>query len=157
MANGITLGGLEIQGSLTTNHMYFTFIRGGLQSIATFVGQDDDVPLASGMDPGRWRASYRDIALHGTVTSTGATAQAARESFRTQAALLIAKMDPATLITIVAYAPNFGITVAQTATLTNCRPMSIDGPDPAELAWYEVWEVTLNLRCIKSPPDWAVA
>jgi hypothetical protein len=147
MANGITLDGLEVQGSFTTNGLFFHFIRGGLQSLATFVGEDDDIPLAEGMDPGQWRASYRDVALHGLVTGTS------REAFRTNAAALIAKMDPATLITVVAFTPNFGLGVGDSATLSSVRPMSIDGPDPSVL-WYEGWEVTLNLRCIDSPPDW---
>ena len=60
MADGITLDGLEVQGSFTSNGLRFSFIRGGLQSLATFVGEDDDIPLADGMDPGRWRATSLD-------------------------------------------------------------------------------------------------
>ena len=149
MADGITIDGLEVQGSFASNGFRFHFIRGGLQSIATFVGEDDDVPYAEGMDPGQWRASYRELALHGFVAGTN------REDFRTNAAALIAKMDPATLVDIVAYPPNFGLGTGDTATLSNCRPMSIEGPDPSDL-WYEGWEVTLVLRCIDSPPDWVV-
>lgn len=156
MADGIKIGGLETYADFLTNGLRFTVIKGGLQSIAAFVGADDDIPLAAGMDPGAWRASYRDIALHGIVVGTGATAQATRESFRTRSALLIAEMDPATLVDVVVYPPHFGLGTNDTATLSDCRPLSIDGPDPSQLAWYEVWEVTLHLRCIDSPPDWVV-
>lgn len=149
MANGITIGGLEVQGSFSSNGLRFDFIRGGLQSLATFVGSDDDVPYAEGMDPGNWRASYRDIALHGIVTGTS------RENFRSNADALLAKMDPATLVTVVVYPTNFGLSTGEVATLENCRPMSIEGPDASEM-WYEGWEITLHLRCIDSPPDWVL-
>lgn len=155
MADGIKIGGLEVYADFTTNGLRFTFAGGGLQSLATFVGEDDDIPSAAGMDPGQWRASFRDVRLHGIVTGSGSTAQAVRESFRTNAAALIAKMDPATLVNIVAYPPHFGLGTNDTATLSDCRPMSIDGPDPAD-AWYEGWEVTLTFRCIDSPPNWVV-
>ena len=147
---GIVIDGLEVQTSFASNGLRFHFIRGGLQSLATFVGEDDDIPLASGMDPGAWRASYREIALHGIVTGTS------RENFRANAAALIAKMNPATLVDVVAHPPNFGLSAGTTATLSDCRPMSIDGPDPSDF-WYEGWQVTLHLRCIASPPDWVVA
>jgi len=156
MANGITLGGVEVQGSVASNGLYFTFIRGGLQSLATFRGEDDIVPQASGRDPGAWIADTRELVLHGFVQGNGATAQLQRESFRTRTATLMAVMDPATLITIVAYPPNFGLTTGTTATLTNCRPQRIVAPEPSDL-WYEGWEVTLELVSIKSPPNWAVA
>lgn len=156
MADGIKIGGLEVAADFASNGLRFTFMRGGLQSLATFVGEDDDVPLAAGKDPGQWRASYRDVALHGIVVGTGSTAQAVRESFRSRAQALLNVMDPATPVSIVAYPPHFGLGTNDSATLASCRPMSIDGPDPAVLLWYEGWEVTLHLRCIDSPPDWAV-
>ena len=156
MADGIKIDGLEVFADFTSNGLRFTFTQGGLQSLATFVGEDDDVPLADGMDPGKWRSPYRDVALHGFVTGTGSTAQAVRESFRTASGLLIAKMNPTTPVSIVVYPPHFGLGTGDTATLANCRPMSIDAPDPATLVWYEAWEVTLNFRCIDSPPEWVV-
>lgn len=157
MANGIKLGSQEVFADFASNGLRFTFSRGGLQSLATFVGEDDDVPLASGMEAGQWRASYREVALHGFVTGTGSSAQAIRESFRTASGLITSVMNPASLLTITVYTPHFGLASGHTATLANCRPMSIDGPDPAELAWYEAWEVTLNLRSIASPPNWSVS
>ena len=42
---GITIGGLEVQSSFASNGLRFHFIRGGLQSLATFVGEDDDLEL----------------------------------------------------------------------------------------------------------------
>lgn len=156
MSDGIKIDGLEVFAAFSSNGLRFTFSAGGLQSIATFVGEDDDVPLADGMDPGQWRASFRDIALHGFVAGSGSSAQAVRESFRTASGLLIAKMDPATLVDVVVYPPHFGLGEGDTATLSNCRPMSIDAPEPSDL-WYEGWEVTLRLRCIDSPPDWVIS
>ena len=156
MADGIKIDGLEVFADFNTNGLRFTFTAGGLQSIATFVGADDDVPLASGMDPGQWRASYRDVSLHGVVYGTGSTAQEVRESFRTRCQALVDKMDVNSLVDIVAPPPIFGLGTGDTATLSDCRPVSIDGPDPGVLAWYEAWEVTLNFRCIDSPPDWVV-
>lgn len=156
MADGIKIDGLEVFADFGTNGLRFTFARGGLQSIASYVGEDDNVPGASGLDAGVFTPSYRDVVLHGIVTGTGATAQAVRESFRTRSALLIAKMDPAALVDIVAYPPHFGLGTGDSATLSDCRPMSIDGADPAALAWYEMWEISLHFRCIDSPPDWVV-
>ena len=156
MADGIKIDGLEVFADFGTNGLRFPFIKGGLQSLATFVGEDDDIPLATGKDAGQWRASYRDVALHGIVVGTGSTAQAVRESFRSRCQALIDKMDPETPVDIVAYPPHFGLGTGDSATLADCRPMSIDGPDPGVLLWYEGWEVTLNFRCIASPPDWSV-
>lgn len=156
MADGIKIDGLEVFADFTTSGLRFTFRAGGLQSLATWVGEDDDVPLADGMAEGKWRSPYRDVSLHGLVTGTGSTAQAVRESFRTRSGLLLAKMVPSDLHDIVVYAPHFGLGETDTATLSNCRPMSVDAPDPGELAWYEAWEVTLNFRCIDSPPEWVI-
>jgi hypothetical protein len=154
MADGIKIDGLEVFADFASNGLRFTFTAGGLQSIAAYVGSDDDIPYATGQDPGEWRAVYRDVSLHGIVQGTGSTAQAIRESFKTRADALLAKMDPTDLHDIVAYPPHFGLATGTNATLTDCRPLSLLGPDPSELAWYEAWEVTLNFRCISSPPEW---
>ena len=149
MANGIILDGLELYGSFTSNGNYFTFIRGGLQSLPTYRGEDDVVPAASGLYAGQWTKDTRDVALHGIVTGTS------RTNFRSRADSLIAAMDPASLITISVYPPHFGLSTGEVATLSNVRPQRIIGGDPSD-KWYEGWEVTLELVCIDSPPDWVI-
>lgn len=149
MTDGIKIASLEVQGSFTSNGLRFHFIRGGDQSLASFRGEDDIIPAAAGRYPGQWIADTRDVALHGVVAGTS------RENFRTNAAALLAVMDPSTLVTITAYPPNFGLGAGDTATLANCRPMRIVGADPSDL-WYEGWELTLEFVCIDSPPDWSV-
>lgn len=155
MADGLKIGGLEVFADFATSGLRFTVTRGGLQSLPTFVGEDDEVVGASGRDPGEWIADTREVAMHGFVVGTGDDAQAIRESFRTRSAALLAKMHVPTLVDIVAYPPFFGLGTGDTATLPDCRPLSIEGPDPVDL-WFEGWEVTLRLLCIGSPPDWVV-
>jgi hypothetical protein len=151
----ILLGSLDLN-ALAADGTHFEFIRGGLQSLATFRGEDDIVPEAAGRDPGQWIADIRDLGIHGIVAGAGASAQAGRESFATRSAALVDEMDPATLTTIVVTAPDFGLAVGETATLSDVRPMRIVGPDPSTLG-YEGWEVTLELVCIDSPPNWVLS
>lgn len=143
MADGIKLDGLELQADFASSGYIFHFQRGGLQSLPTFRGEDDVIPEAAGREPGEYIADSLEIVLHGFIAGAGATAQARRESFRTRAAALIAKMDPSTLVDLVVYPPNFGLATGQTATITNVRPLRIGGPDPSVLG-YEGWEVTLE-------------
>lgn len=157
MANGIRIGSQEVFADFASNGLYFTFREGGLQSLPNYRGEDDVIPEASGRAAGAWIADTRDLTLHGFVQGSGSTAQAIRESFKTQFALLLAVMDPAALVTVTVYPPHFGLATGTTATLTSCRPMRIIGPDPATLAWYEAWEGDIQLTSIKSPPNWAVA
>ena len=149
MADGIKVGGVEVYADWLTSGLRFTFIRGGLQSLPSYRGEDDVVPGASGRDPGQWTADTRDVVLHGLVAGTS------RTNFRTRADTLLAVMDPTSTVTIVAYPPHFGLSTGETATLSSVRPMSITGPDPSA-NWYEGWEVTLEFVCIDSPPDWVL-
>lgn len=157
MANGIKIGSQEVFADFASNGLRFTFRDGGLQSLATYRGGDDIVPEAAGRAAGVWIPDTRDLKLRGLIQGDGASAQAIRESFRTRFASLLAVMDPSVLVTVTVYPDHFGLATGTTATLTNCRPMRIIGPDPAELAWYEAWEGELQLTCIKSPPNWVVA
>jgi hypothetical protein len=147
--SGIVLDGLELHSSYTSNGNYFTFIRGGLQSLATYRGEDDIVPEASGRYAGVFTPDTRDVALHGIVVGTS------RTNFRSRADSLLAVMDPTELVTIVVHPPHFGLSTGETATLSNVRPLRIVGPEPSD-RWYEGWEVTLELVCIDSPPDWVL-
>jgi hypothetical protein len=145
---GIVLDGLELQ-SLETNGTWFWFTRGGLQSLPEYRGEDDIVPGASGRDPGQWQKDTREIALHGWVFGTS------RTNFRSRADALLATMDVNSLVTVVVHPPNFGLSTGETATLSNVRPLRIVAAEPSDL-WYEGWEVTLELSCIDSPPDWVL-
>lgn len=156
MADGLKIDTLEVFADHATSGLRFTVTRGGPQSLPSYVGTDDAVLRASGRRPGLWLPDTREVAMHGIVQGTGSTAQAIRESFASRSAALIAKMDVATLVTLTAYPPFFGLATGTTATLTNCRPQGIDGIDPVDL-WFEGWEVTLRFLCIKSPPNWAIA
>lgn len=156
MADGLKIATLEVQGSFGSNGLRFSVIRGGPQSLAIYRGEDDVIPEASGRDPGAWIADTREVVLHGFVAGDGASAAATRESFYDRFAALKAVFVPTTLVTLTAYPPNFGLGSGETATLANCRPMEIMGPEPSEL-WYEGWEGQLRLVCIDSPPEWVVA
>lgn len=155
MANGIKVDGTELYADWLTNGFRFTFIRGGLQSLPSYRGEDDVIPQAAGRDPGLWTPDVREVVLHGLVAGTGASAQAVRESFRTRTDILLGLMDVTTLVDIVAYPPNFGLAAGEVATLPDCRPLAIEGED-ASLHWYEGWEISLRFECIASPPDWQI-
>lgn len=157
MTDGIKIGSQEVYADFASNGLRFTFREGGLQSLPTYRGEDDIVPEAAGRAAGMWIADTRELALHGFIQGSGADEQARRESFKTRFALVLAVMIPSALVTVTVYPPHFGLAAATTATLTNCRPMRIVGPDPADLDWYETWEGDLQLTCIKSPPNWVVA
>lgn len=149
MANGIKVDGVELYADWLSNGFRFTFIRGGLQSLPSYRGEDDVVPEASGRDPGVWIADIREVALHGIVAGTSLT------NFRSRADTLLGIMDVTDPVNIVAYPPHFGLSTGEVATLSDCRPQSIEGPD-ASLLWYEGWEVTLRFVCIGSPPNWVI-
>ena len=159
MADGIKIGSQEIAADFSSNGLRFSFRAGGLQSLAIYRGEDDVVPEAAGRAAGLWIADTREITLHGLVDGVvqgGASEQEIREDFRTAYGLLLAVMVPSNLVTITVYPPHFGLAVDEFATLANCRPMRIVGPDPAELEWYRSWEGDLQLTCIDSPPEWVV-
>src|SRR5690606_15508795 len=101
----ITLDGLE----LWQEGYRFEFRAGGPDDLPEYVGADDDIPLASGMDPGLWRARSRLVRLRGIVVGQGSTVAAQQTSYRTRMDVLVAKMDPNSLVDIVAYEPTFGI------------------------------------------------
>ena len=155
MADGIKLNALEVQADFVTSGLRFHFTRGGLQSLATFRGEDDVVPEAAGRAEGLFISDLREVTLHGLVAGDGTGSQGNREDFATAFASLLAVMQPSGLITITVFAPNFGLAQGDMATLSNVRPVRMIGPDPSDL-WYEGWEGTLELVCIDSPPDWEV-
>lgn len=156
MADGLKIDDLEVFADFDTNGLRFTVTRGGLQSLPTYVGEDDVVVGASGREAGEWIADTLEVTLHGQVAGSGASAQAKRESFKTRAETLLGKMDPTTLVDLTAYEPFFGLAEDEVATLSNCRPLGIEGPDPSTL-WYEGWELSLRFVCIDSPPIWVVS
>lgn len=132
---------------LATNGTLFEFRRGHPSDLAEYVGEDDDVPLAEGMDPGRWRRTSRTVVLYGCVIGTGSTVAAQQASFRTRMDALKAVMDPAELI-VISTTGEFGMT---SATLSNVRPMRL----VAEVEFADLyWSGTLELVCIDSPPEW---
>lgn len=155
MADGIKLGFVELQADFASNGLYFSFASGGLQSLATYRGEDDVMPEARGRYPGNFMVDQREVSLHGFVRGDGADAQALRESFRANFDILLNQMQPNTLVTITVFPPNFGLAVGYMAALASCRPQRIVGPEPTQL-WYEGWEGTLELVCIDSPPEWVV-
>ena len=151
MADLIKLDALEIGGSFASNGLRFEFRAGGPDDIPEYVGEDDNVPTASGLSPGQWTAKSRLVRLYGCVIGSGADPEAQQQSYRTRMDALVAKMDVATLVDITAYAPTFGIT--GTATLSDCRPLrTITETQVADLYWVGF----LELVCIDSPPDWVI-
>jgi hypothetical protein len=144
----ITLDGLE----LWQEGYRFEFRAGGPDDLPEYVGADDDIPGASGMDPGQWRARSRLVRLRGVVIGAGADIEAQQISYRSRMDALIVKMDPNSLVDIVAYAPTFG--VSGNWTLSNCRPLRTI----TEQAFGDMWWLgVLELTCIDSPPNWQVS
>lgn len=149
---GILLDGLELQDE--AGGYWFDFIEGGPDDPPAFVGEDDVIPGASGMDPGGWTIGTRSLRIHGVVWGDGATLQLLRQSYRSRMDALVAKMQTTDLHDVVAHPPNFGLTIGTTATLSDVRPMRIVGPP----ALQEVKrEITLELVSIASPPSWVIA
>ena len=141
----ITLDGLE----LWQDGYRFEFRAGGPDDIPEYVGADDDIPGAAGMDPGNWTKRSRMVRLYGQVLGTGADAEAQQQSYRTRMNALVAKMDVNDLVDIVAFAPTFG--VSGNWTLSDCRPQRMVAEQTvADLCWIG----TLELLCIASPPEW---
>ena len=148
----IKIDGLEIC-DLSAGY-WSEIILGGPDDLATYRGEDDVVPEASGMDPGLWVAESRILRIQTLIVGDGATGTLAAQSYRSRADALAAKMDPASTISVVVYAPLFGLSSGQTATLAGCRPQNITGApamgDQGRL-------VVLELKSIASPPNWVIA
>ena len=141
----LTIDGLE----LWQDGYRFEFRAGGPDDLPEYVGEDDDVPGASGMDAGTWRKKARRVRLYGQVLGTGADAETQQQSYRTRMDALVAKMDVNTPVDLVAYAPTFGL--SGSSTLSDCRPMSMT---PERVVADLCWIGFLELLCIDSPPDW---
>ena len=150
--SGLLLDGLDLQDE--AGGYLFEVLSGGPDDIAESVGEDDEVPEATGLSPGTWTAKRRHVKLHGLVFGDGLTLQQVRESFRARMDALAAKMSAADLHTIVAHPPNFGLSAGQTDTLSNVRPQRIVGPTAVGDVSREI---RLELVCIDSPPEWVVA
>ena len=148
---GILLDDLELQDE--DNGYWFVIIAGGLDDLGEWVGTDDDVPGASGMDAGKWRNRSHPLKLHGVVEGSGSTAAARRVSYRARMDALVAKMQPSDTHDVTIGPPNEGLDTDETAVLADCRPQSIVGPPAVE---DEVREVTLTLKSIASSPTWTV-
>ena len=147
MTDAIKLDTFEI-GDLTLGYL-FEFRAGGPDDLAEFVGADDDIPEATGMDPGLWRAKSRIVRLRGVVIGSGSDIEAQKQSYRSRMDALVAKMDPATLVDVTAYAPIFGLSTS--STLADCRPMRMIPERVVADMW---WLGVLELVCIASPPQW---
>ena len=146
----LTLDGLELQDQ--SAGIWLDIVDGGLDSIPSYRGEDDVIPQASGRDPGLWTADVRTVKLYGTVWGNGATAAIRRAAYRAKVDQLVAKMDVATLVDLVAHGPNEGIAIGQSSTLADCRPDTwLPGP-PHGWEWREF---TLTLVSIASPPTWS--
>ena len=144
----ITLGALNVT-DLSTNGLLFEIREGKPFTLAEYIGADDDIPLASGMDPGKWRASSRTVSLYGVCLGSGADLAAQQASFYDRMIALKTVMDPDSLLTITT-AGEFG---AASATLENCRPQRM--VTQSEFGSIQ-WIGHLELICIDSPPDWVV-
>ena len=144
----ILLDALDIT-NLSSNGLRFEFRSGHPTEIPEWVGADDDVPGASGMDPGQWRKRSRMVRLYGCVIGAGSDADAQQVSFRSRMNALIAEMDVNSTLTITV-TNEFGL---GSATLTNVRPQRIvTEREFADL----IWIGTLELVCIDSPPEWVI-
>lgn len=149
---GLVLDGLELQDE--ANGYWFDIISGGIDDIAEYVGEDDEVMGATGLDPGEWIRGTRPLRIHGLVFGDGATLELTQISYRSRMDALLALMQTADLHPLIVHPPNFGLTGGTTATLSNLRPLRITG-EPALLEVKR--EVTLELVSINSPPEWVVA
>lgn len=149
----LVLDGLELQD--VAAGIWFDVTEGGLDDLASWVGEDDVIPLAAGRDPGAWRADVRPLKLFGHVWGVGATPAIRRAAYRAKVDALVAKMQPDTLVALVAHPPNEGLATGKTATLSSLRPVGSKlGP---VTGWEGARAFELMLESIDSPPDWVVA
>ena len=130
-------------------------IQGGPDELAEYVGEDDDIPGASGQDPGLWTPSIRTVRYRVDVWGDGATVGQRRASYYSRMTALRDKMTPDDLITLRIEGDSdgrhFGLGAGEALVLSNVRPLSVIG-EPVYL--YEIRRVVLTLKCIDSPPDW---
>jgi hypothetical protein len=149
----LVLDGLELQD--VAAGIWFDIVEGGLDDLPMYRGEDDIVPSASGRDPGAWIADVRKLGLFGHVWGVGANAAARRAAYRAKVDALMAKMDPTSLVALVAHPPNEGLATGQTATLSSLRAVG-STPGPIR-GWDGARAFELKLECIDSPPAWAIA
>ena len=149
----LVLDGLELQDRAAG--IWFDVVEGGLDDLATWVGEDDEVVGATGREPGEWIADVRPLKLFGHVWGVGATGALRRAAYRAKVDALMAKMQPDNLIALVAHPPNEGIATGQTATLSDIRPVG-SKPGPIR-GWDGARAFELILESIDSPPEWVVA
>lgn len=149
----LVLDGLELQDRAAG--IWLDVVDGGLDSPPTYVGEDDDVLGASGMEPGEWIEYVRNLTLFGHVWGVGASAAARRAAYRAKVDALIARMDARSLVDLVAHPPNEGLASGETATIDELRPQTVTaGPIRG---WDGARSFELKLVCIASPPNWTVA
>lgn len=142
----ISIDALDVT-DLATNGLLFEFRSGHPSELAEWIGADDDVPEAEGMDPGAWRRRSRLVRLFGVVIGAGSTVAAQQSSFRTRMTALRDVLDVNSLVTIETTG-EFGMA---SATLSNCRPQRLVPEfEFADLVWHGY----IELICIDSPPEW---
>lgn len=153
----LVLDGLELQDH--ASGIWFDVVRGGLDDLAEWVGEDDEVLEASGREPGEWMPDVRPLVLFGHIWGVGATRAASRAAYRAKVDALMhrttGKMRPSNLLTLVAHPPNEGLSSGQTATLSSLRPVGHkNGPIAG---WEGARSFELILESIASPPEWVIA
>lgn len=126
----------------------------GLWVPAVVRGEDDVVPEAAGQEPGARIRDYLDIPLEGWVAGGGASRQERSEDWfdRTQAlkAVMELYLSPGLL---EVDGPYLGIPIGATYELNARVIRAIPGMITNRMS-FQSW--SFQLRCIDSPPEWAL-
>lgn len=154
---GLTVDGVDFHEQ--PKRIHFDLVT-GLYDGLEYVGEDDDIPEAAGMDEQPRRAIKRVVELRGSVTGQGATLADRREDFHTALVAVFdaihartaADADDASFPVVVT-GPYLGLPTGDTWTL-NCRWAGHQFADP-DPDWARRGLV-IQLFSVDSPPDWVV-
>lgn len=131
----------------TDGSVWFHLVHGWLDEIAEVEGEDRTVALRHGLDGNpRWKRR-RKVEMRGLVKA------ATWNAMMTLQNEVRGIFDPTVRGSLVVADQYKGLAAAQTATLTNCLPLSLTGAE-AQTEFNRIYTVTFESIAI--PPEWVI-